>query len=79
MKNDSYCDPYTDMSAKNVKDAKRECSNDVRCHMFFDQVGFYFRSCSDTALIKKSTIGSILYQQKGSRKYTEFQHFTQIL
>ena len=67
---DSWCSPYIgDMKSTNEIDAMQECSRSTSCYMF-NQVGDHatvFRSCKNTAEIKVSSIGSILYQPKGNK------------
>ena len=64
MKHDSYCTPSYAMSSTNPNDAKKECTNNRSCHMFYDwgRRGRVFYSCDSTTLLKDSEIGSILYQ-----------------
>jgi len=59
-----WCKPYQIMTATTLSDATKECSINARCYMFYDDYGTgnTFFSCGNTASIKKSTVGSILYQ-----------------
>ena len=62
------------MTAINFSDAKTECSENVNCHMFYDQAGTgkTFYACENTASIKQSGIGTILYQEQGNNSHTQF-------
>ena len=63
-KRDHWCDPKKRMTAITFSDAKTECSENVSCNMFyhFKGTGNKFYACENTASIKESTSGSILYQ-----------------
>ena len=63
-RNDNYCTPSYAMSSTNLNDAKKECTTNPRCHMFYDWggTGRDFYSCDNTTLVKGSGLGSILYQ-----------------
>ena len=62
------------MTAITFSDAKTECSENVNCHMFTDQggTGDTFHACENTASIKESIIGTILYQKQGNNSHTQF-------
>ena len=71
------------MTATTFSDAKKECSINARCYMFFDDTGTgnKFLSCGNTASIKETTVGSILYQNHGNEmtghsKVLELDHKT---
>ena len=67
---DRWCYPYIgDMKSTNEIDAMQECSRNTTCYMFYQagDVATVFRSCENTAEIKVSSIGSILYQPKGNK------------
>ena len=68
-KPDTYCTPMTKMNSTNVNDAKKECTTNPSCHVFYDSkgAGGKFHTCDNTTSIKDSTVGSILYQvRKGN-------------
>ena len=69
---DHYCSPELYMTATTLSDAKTECSENVNCHMFFDDTGTgnSFYACENTASIKESGIGAILYQKQGNNLHT---------
>ena len=73
-KRDHWCDPHQIMAATTLSDAKTECSENVSCHMFYDEegTGNKFFACENTASILESTIGSILYQKHGNNLHTQF-------
>ena len=69
------------MSATKFSDAKKECSNNPKCHMFFDDVGTgtKFYACENTSSIRGTLEGSILYQDHGNEmtrhyKVSELYH-----
>ena len=63
IKENSWCHPYRDKTYPTISEAKRQCSDDPSCPMFFDRGGegnkFYL--CDDGAEIKISTTGALLY------------------
>ena len=74
------------MTATTFSDATKECSINARCYMFFDEggAGIKFFSCGNTASIKKSTVGSILYQNHGNEmtrhsKVLELDHNSSLI
>ena len=69
-----WCDPNQRMTAITFSDAKTECSENVSCNMFyhFKGTGNTFYACENTASIKESTSGSILYQKQGNNSHTQF-------
>ena len=58
--------PKTQLTSKNLLNAKQECSQNQNCTMFYDRCGkgneFWF--CSDVSETKDSTCDSILYSKK---------------
>ena len=74
---DTYCSPKKKMDSTNVNDAKKECVSDPSCDMFYDRkgAGSSFRACDNTASIRNSTIGAILYHFSGNITSTKFQRF----
>ena len=77
---DTYCSPKKTMSSTNINDAKKECISDPSCDMFYDRkgAGSNFRACENTASIRNSTIGAILYHFSGNITSTKFQRFIDI-
>ena len=73
-KRDHWCDPGKLMTAITFSDAKTECSENVSCNMFYDYkgTGNKFFACENTASIKESGSGSILYQKLGNNSHTQF-------
>ena len=74
-KRDHYCLPQLSdslMTATTLSDARTECSENVNCHMFYDVFGFgdSFYACENTASIKGTEWGSILYQKQGNNLHT---------
>ena len=80
MTPDVWCHPNTLMTATTLSDAKKECSDDPNCHMFYDRYGLgnTFKSCSETSNIEKSSSNSILYQYQGNKPSTKFHCFRDI-
>ena len=75
---DNWCDPSKLMNSTYFYDAKKECDSISSCHMFYDSHGngSVFYSCENTASIKKSYAGSILYQVgSGNKKYMQYEYF----
>ena len=79
--NDKYCTPSYAMSSTNLNDAKKECTTNPRCHMFYDWggTGRDFYSCDNTTLVKRSGFpfrssvafrSSILYKLLLGNMYT---------
>ena len=71
------CQPYfeIDLELPTLDNAKKECSANPDCHMFFHQKGendFYF--CRKTARIVHSEKPNffILYQRQGNKPYRQF-------
>ena len=56
------------MTAKTLRDATKECSNNASCNMFYDDVGSgkKFFACDKTSSIKETADGTILYQNHGN-------------
>ena len=56
------------MNAKNLKDAKLECSANSKCRMFDDKGGRgkIFTWCKNTAEIRRCPHGNVLYT-KGNK------------
>ena len=77
VKRDHWCSPYQRMTAITFSDAKKECSENVNCHMFFSS-GSTFYSCENTASIKFGS-GNILYQKQGNNQHTQLESFRVIL
>ena len=74
---DTYCAPMTRMSSTNLNDAKKECTTNPSCHVFYDSkgAGGKFYACDNTTTIKNSTVGSILYQVPlGNKMYMQSNH-----
>jgi hypothetical protein len=59
-----FCTPSQLMNAKILSGAKTECVDTPSCDMFFDEAGNgkRFFACENTASIKESTFGTVLYQ-----------------
>ena len=72
-KRDHWCTPYQSMTAITFSDAKTECSENVSCNMFYDYkgTGNEFFACENTASIKESTFGTVLYQNDGNKVHTK--------
>ena len=72
IKPDTYCTPKKKMSSTNLDDAKKECIIHPSCDMFYDRkgAGSSFRACENTASIRNSTIGAILYHLSGNITHT---------
>lgn len=65
------------MSSTNINDAKKECTTNTICHVFYDSkgAGGKFYACDNTTSIKNSTVGSILYQVPlGNIIYMQSKH-----
>ena len=60
-----FCKPNDKMASKNLNDAKKECSNDPSCRMFFESCGkvSYYR-CSDSASVILSVCSATLYRKE---------------
>ena len=58
------CDPSNKMASRNMHDAKEECKRNPSCHIFYDVCGYgnEFRYCKDTASVKLSSCGSVLFR-----------------
>ena len=69
-----WCNPYQLMNAKTLSGAITECLDTPSCDMFSDEGGRgnRFFACENTASIKGSTIGSVLYQKDGNKVNTQF-------
>ena len=85
-KNDNYCTPSYAMSSTNLNDAKKECTTNPRCHMFYDWggTGRDFYSCDNTTLVKRSGFpfrssvafrSSILYKLLLGNMYTYMDNY----
>ena len=76
-KRDHWCAPHQRMTTITFSNAKTECSENVSCHMFFDGEGKgnNFFACENTASIRESGIGAILYQKQGNNLNTQFESF----
>ena len=63
IKENSWCEPVGKETFPNLSEAKRQCSKDPSCAMFYDLYGrgnkFFW--CSQGAEIKRATSGSILH------------------
>ena len=59
----SWCSPKQKQVFPTLSDAKRQCSDDPSCTMFYDRVsaGNKFYLCNHGAEIKSSALGSLLY------------------
>ena len=68
-----FCDPSTRMSSTNANDAKRECSKNPGCHMFYrsGKDRQKFLACEISARIWSSSFGAILFQLPGNETYTQ--------
>ena len=59
-----FCKPNDKMASKNLNDAKKECSKNPSCSMFFESCGkvSYYR-CSDSASVIPSVCSATLYRK----------------
>ena len=80
------CGPNTYMNwniEMTLSEAKKECSENPDCHMFYDEYGNgeKFRSCRETADIRTSPkpYKHTLYQLEGNKSGTKFQCMRDIL
>ena len=67
LKANSWCSPKREPFYPTLAEAKRQCSDDPSCSMFYQVLGFgtKFILCDDGAETKISTAGSILYIKIG--------------
>ena len=66
IKLSDYCeDPRITMTSTNVNDAKKECTNNPSCHMFYkgceEGAGYY--ACRDSSTEFSLPCGELLYKK----------------
>ena len=65
-----YCDWEQLIGGKNILDREQGCASNPLCSMFYDarKEGNTFYTCPDTAEMKTSSVGSILYLYVESKR-----------